>query len=767
MSRTKIILVSILVSVVLLACLGLLGYFVGKTMRRAHLRMEARSAFAAEEWDKAEKLLNRYIGQDPDSEEDIVRLAQVYRHFGDTEKEMRCWHRASSLNPLKPEYWDTYTECAMNARAFPHLYSSLNRRIHFNEDVAPKDKMLYLICAFMMDRVKDAEQYYEHMLKEDPEAFRQDDLGRFAEFLVTFRKLSPDERSSFMEHAVQSDNPVVRLESILLSLASLRLADEDETILEQEEAMLKQAAAMNRFAVTPLLVSFYFSHLRFASVIETAEPYLADIENVLVSIFYAESCVYGAQPEKLKPLIEHFHSLGRKYRSQANYFEALYEFSQGSENNDSLVKHMQELGGAAQTDLANLINLQISLNSDNEERICSTLETIMMNPPFYDLQERARSATRHYLGRKIEENPDSAEDPRIIKIAQLIFNPDEKDPLLMRVIIADQYKRNVLTRQIIQESLDAFPSDPYLLQVAAEFELFDGNPEQCLKYIEQFYDLKNEHLTAVDFLHMAALEVTGKIDEAAEEYTALVNNAELDRDILYRYFRFCIEHERRAELSRMAERLNASTVPDLKALAPFFQAEDLFLQGKKEEALSLLEAARTDHPGFALHAANMFSANDWLDQALSRYLALVGKHPDKRLVLANLSEVYLSKGMKAEALSYAKQSWETNQDNGLGQFVYAKMLAANGLYQDAEKVLKVPRRKVELPDETIKIWTDIMLHCVREDLANGLFPRALERSKHYLIFFPEDSTFQEFKARSEQELKRAQDVQKSEQQPAA
>ena len=69
-NKTKIILVVILVSVMLLTSLGFLGYFGGKTMRRSHLRVEAREAFAAEDWKKAEKLLNEYVQKDPNSEED-------------------------------------------------------------------------------------------------------------------------------------------------------------------------------------------------------------------------------------------------------------------------------------------------------------------------------------------------------------------------------------------------------------------------------------------------------------------------------------------------------------------------------------------------------------------------------------------------------------------------------------------------------------------------------------------------------------------------
>ncbi len=766
MKKTKLILITVLVSVILLACLGCLGYFGAKTVRRTRLRMAARSAFAAEEWKKAEKLLTEYVGKDPDSEEDIVRLAQVYRHFGNTGEEMHSWYKASALNPLKPEYWDSYTECAMNARDFGHLYSSLGRKLVLNADLAPKDRIRYLICAVMTKRIKEAEKFYGETIKADPEAFKKDDLGRFAEFLVVSDRQAPVERTNFINDGMKSDDPVVRLESILRYLVDLEMSDEDEdSVFEQEETMLKEALALNRYAVIPILANVYFFRLRFSSVIEIAEPYLADIENAMLSIFYAESCVYAGQSEKLKSLAEKTGTLGLKYRLLSSYFEALYDFSQGMEKSDDLAKHMQETSGAVKTDLSNLINLQIALNSDDMEKMCVSLETIMRNPPFYNIRERACTAVRHYMVAKIGEKPELAEDTRMIKLAHLLSTVDKADPLLMRIRISDLRKKNMLSSQILQENLDVFPVDPYLLQVAAEYELFtNGDPEKCIEYTERFYALKDEKRSSTfDLLHMLALELSGKIDEATKEYTALVDNTEMDREILYRYFRFCIDHERQAELSKMAARLSSSDVPDLKALAPFFRAEELFLQEKKDEALSVLESAKTDNPDFALRAASLFSSYDKLDQALSRYLALVGKHSDQKLVLADIAEVYLAKGMKPKALSYAKQAWETNHDDGIGQFVYAKMLVANGLYQDANKALIIPRRKIELPGEVRGLWTDIMLHCVREDIEKEQFRRALDRTNHYLTLFPDDATFLEFKARAEQELKKQQDSQKNEQ----
>lgn len=764
MKKTKLILVSILVLVILLACLGALGYFGVRTMRRSRLRAEAREAFAAEDWKKAEKLLGEYVGLDPDSEEDFVRLAQVCRHFGNSGEEMRCWYKASTLNPLKPEYWDDYITCAMNARDFGHLYSTLSRKIQLGNDLSRKERMLYLISAVMTNRAKDAEKYYEEMLKEDPETFQQDDLGRYAKFLVTMKKLTGVESSAFIEEGIRSDDPFVRLESVLFYLGDLVSSGKDaDTIDEQMETMLKEMADLNRFAGTPYLAEYYFSRLKFASVIEVAEPYLEDIPQILLSHVYAESCVYGAQPEKLKPLADRYRTLGPWYKLLASYFDALYDFSQGMEKNDDLFKIMQEIGGSVHTPLANLINLQIALNNDNLEKICTTFETIMKDPPFYDVRERARSAVRQYLWDKINAESALANDPRVVKLAQLLSTPGNEDPFLMRLTVSDLYRKKMLTRQILEENLRVFPDDPYLLQTAAEFELFNGGPERCLEYTERFYEVKDESTdsSAFDLLHMLALELSGKIDEAAKEFTAMVDHTEIDRGVLYRYLRFCISHDRQAELSKMADRLDASTVPDLKALAPFFRAETLLLQGKKDEALSLLKNAKTDQPDFAFRAATLFSTYDVLDEALSRYLALLDKYSNKQLILANIAEIYLAKEKKAEAVSYAKQAWEANRETTLGQFVYAKMLAANGQYQDAEKVLRIPNRKVELPEEIGKLWTDIMTHCVQEDLEKGSFQRALDRAKHYLTLYPDNAAFREFRTRAEQELKKASDRERS------
>ena len=829
MKKTQIILAVITGLVVLYACLGLVGYLGAKKMRESRQRTEARAAFDAKDWKRAEKLLKAYVTDHIYSEEDFLRLAEVYRHFGNTEEEMRCLGRVSALNPRNREYWEDYLTCALNARAFPHLYTTLAYKLNLNEELSPREQLLYFICLIVMRREKDAEHFYESMLDEDPDAFQRDDLGRFAVFLMSYKELTPEDRGAFLKYGVESDDPFVQLESILYSLDELEPTDAEEnesedevepeseleaddevepeageeadeadpeageeaddeaepeseleaddeaepeageeaeakdgkerplSFFEKKEAILKRVVGMNRFVGIPIMAEFYFSQLKFGSVIELAEPYLADIDNARLAVIYAESCVFDGHPEKLNPLADHFRSFGQKYRSQTTYFEALYDFCQGEESYASLAGHMQDLGGAIQTDLAHLISLQLALHNDNVEKIRSSLETIMRSRPFYDLQSRARTSVRHYLEKKIEEDPAFADDSRMARLAQLVSTRDIKDPLLMRLVLSDLNRRNVVTKQILGEYLEDFPFDPYLLQIAAEFELFNDNPELCLQYTERYYTLKDaKRSTTFDLLHMLAQELSGNIDAAAREYTALVNNSEMDRGILYRYYQFCIQHKRVTELSNMAERLDASAVPDLKSLAPFFRAEVLFLQEQPDEALSLLETAKTDTLDFELHAADRFAAHGKLDQALSRYLELLDTYPDRNLVLDDIAEVYLAKGMKAEAVSYAERAWETDMDDAHAQYVYAKMLAANGRYQEAERALRIPYREVELEPEIAALWTDIMTHCVQEDFENRLFLRALDRANHYLILYPGDYEFQEMKNRAEEAFRQEQ-----------
>ena len=90
MKKPKIVLVIILISVILFASLGFLGYFGVKTMRRSRLRAEAREAFAAADWKTAEKLLLELKSVKGIKEASLERLSEVvgpakakivYEHF--------------------------------------------------------------------------------------------------------------------------------------------------------------------------------------------------------------------------------------------------------------------------------------------------------------------------------------------------------------------------------------------------------------------------------------------------------------------------------------------------------------------------------------------------------------------------------------------------------------------------------------------------------------------------------------------------------------
>ena len=69
---------------------------------------------------------------------------------------------------------------------------------------------------------------------------------------------------------------------------------------EEAEALLKQLVETNYFAGIPLLADFYYTNCRFSDVIDTLDPYLKKIDDIDLYLFYAESCVFAGELDKLK-----------------------------------------------------------------------------------------------------------------------------------------------------------------------------------------------------------------------------------------------------------------------------------------------------------------------------------------------------------------------------------------------------------------------------------------------------------------------------------
>ena len=194
----------IVLGLVLFACLLACGYFGVKALRRTRLRRAGMTAYEKKEYVLAERLLQTYVQQDPNAEAEYVTLANIYHEFGNTGMEAQMWQSASSLNPLKMEYYENMLTSAARATSYPLLYSILGRKAKTGEEFTDQELYLYVIACYRTGYMKDGNDAYEKAVSADPEAFHKDELGRLAEFMVNYSKLSNGEQNAYLTQAIQS-----------------------------------------------------------------------------------------------------------------------------------------------------------------------------------------------------------------------------------------------------------------------------------------------------------------------------------------------------------------------------------------------------------------------------------------------------------------------------------------------------------------------------------------------------------------------------------
>ena len=345
----------IVLGLVLLACLLTCGYFGVKAVRRTRLRRAAMEAYEKKDYVLAERLLHAYVQQDPNAEAEHVALANVYHEFGNTGMEAQMWQTASSLNPLKQEYYEKMLTSAVQSANYPLLHSILGRKAKVNEDFTDQELSLYVISSYRSDYLKDGNDAYEKAVGTDPEAFHKNELGRMAEFMVNYSKLSEAERNEFLNHAMKSEDPVVRFEALYTAFCRLKQLSGNDSDYETDiETLLKQIVEVNYYVGTQLLADYYFSNYRFSDTIDITAPYLKTIDEFGLYLLYAESCVFEEKTDELK-------ELEKKLRRSPGLFPILADYC------EILIPYMEdddEKLSAAVRKSGKLINSHLSTKSE-------------------------------------------------------------------------------------------------------------------------------------------------------------------------------------------------------------------------------------------------------------------------------------------------------------------------------------------------------------------------------------------------------------------
>lgn len=730
---------------VFLICMFSSFFYALKDIGKYRNYSRARAMLEAGDYEKAKELFIKVINEDSNKEDAIKAMAQIYHHYGDWANEVFFRQRLVRLNPLNDVYYHDFLNAAFRARNFGTIYPILNLKVMENPELPPEEGALYLISALHSEHASNGKAFYADRIKNDRKYFSETEYGRFAELLLNAFEITYDKARSMIASLPDIQDKQIRFETINTILYVLAKKGDRESD-EQMEKLLRESVELNEFAGAPMLADFYFSHYRFKDALKVCEDFFKTKMNIIMPIFYGESCLLSGQPELIPPLADRIRRLhGRQSKIIASYLDALYAFSEGDETR--LRAAMLETGSTIDTHVSSLMRLQLAIAADSPKEIFLLLEKIIKNQQFLDFPQRARTIALAYLLKQADS--DLVADPDRLTIcadiALMIQTPDDDVSFLKRIILLDRFKRDLLTEEELLSAMNTYSDDPVLLRIAAEYYLKRGQAGRTMDYITEYDSLKSiEKNDSMVILHILALDQLGRKDEAETEFRTLVESRE-DGMLLSLYYDFCAENKMVDSLKSLSTWIGSQPKdsPNRAAL-PFIRAEILLSEGEQDRAYDLFEKSQSDNPQLIFHAAMRLADAGRIDAALARLLSVRDTYPDKAFINLRLSALYHEKGDAKKALEYARTAWDVNQNDLQARYIYGKCLFEAGQYADVISVLKFPQFKASFPKEMLDLWFNAVHEQIRADFDAGRYTPAMENVKYLLIYFPDDKDGQEY-----------------------
>lgn len=739
----KRILILLGFAIVILVCVGACFFYAFKDIGKYRHYARASALYEAGDYEGARELFIKVISEDPNKEEAVAAMADIYRHFGDWANEAFFRQRLMRLNPLNPDYAADFMNAAFRARNFNSIYSLLNLKLMENPELPPEEGALYLVSALLSAHVPGGKAFYSARKRERRDYFSSTETGRLAELLLTASELDEKKVKACIESLDGIRDPQVRFETINVLLYYFSKQDDPESEAAIEK-LLFRAAELNNYAGAPMLADFYFSRGRFDETIRICEEYLKTKMNAQMPIFFGESCVLSGQAERIRPLADKIRNLhGRQSKTLAAYLDALVAFCE--EDLPRMRTFLLEAGSTIETPLSLLMKFHLAVLNDSPKEILPVLGSIMRKP-FLDFQTRAGAVSMLYLLKKFDNGvPDEDTLQDCAGIAALIQEPDERSSFLQRIILLDHRNRGILKEDEVLSSLERYPDDFIMLRIAAEYYLQNGQPERAMDFISAYNELKDvPDRSFIAVLHLLALAELGREQDAEKEFRTLLEE-DGGETLLYPYYSFCIESGLLDSLKSLASWLE--TLPkdsSVRSALPFVRAEILYADAAtKEQALDLFEKSESDDPRFVFHAATRLAKAGRLDAAFKRYLSIRDTAPDKALVDINLSELYFGRGEKDAALASARSAWQESRNSLLSRYTYGKRLFELGQYADVLDVLNFPLYKASFPEEMLNLWEKCIRECIKADFDAGRYGLAQEKARHLVTYFPRDKFGQE------------------------
>ena len=226
---------------VVLLCLSSSFYYAFKDIGKYRNYRLASAVFEAGDYETAKELFLKVISDDPNKEDAIKAMADIYHHYGDWSNEAFFRQRLMRLNPLSEDYFQDFLNIAFRARNFGTIYSHLNLKVMENPELPPEEGALYLISALHSDHVSNGKMFYAERIKHNPRYFSDTEPGRYAELLLKASELNREKVRNVIDTLPNIKDTQVRFETINTLLYFLSKQEDGES-KELMENLLRESA---------------------------------------------------------------------------------------------------------------------------------------------------------------------------------------------------------------------------------------------------------------------------------------------------------------------------------------------------------------------------------------------------------------------------------------------------------------------------------------------------------------------------------------------
>jgi len=654
---------------ILLGCVGIMGFLLFSNYQNVSLLRQAQSNFQRGDADSlaaADAQLRQLIANDDDNEAAYIMLGEIAGKQQIYPEQVYFCYMAHKLNPLSAENRQRYIRSLLFARNFGRLENFFT----FQSDTDDTGKQLLLYAA---GRNGSFDKYKNSLTI--PES--KNNIAALAFLLFGDHKSSNQEKLDALKNFPQED--AFLKQEIIAAQAELQLADGN---IDQAEKALLQAYELNPFAFAPALGRFYINFRSFGKGLPVFEKYLATYHDQAIAMQTAEIYCLLGRADKIAGLRQQYQSDdGGSAMLCCYYFDALAAMAK--DDQESLKELTVPLRKSINTPLAAFMFFCVDIQDGNPAEIRKSYAGLLSHRPFLDLQSRADDMVSALLKRQLTRN--SLVDAEFIALANLLYRR-KPEAFTAKLLLLDQRNKGKMESALLQDALSRFHRDPGINKIAIEYYLendrahagklitafrknFPEKQHELLRY-EIAMAMKNR-----DFEQASRLFQAGFSPEIAPEYWKFASTLKRENDLQF--------------LSREP------------LYAPFCQAVIKMNRNEYDAACSLLEKAEvSDNEELLFFAAKTLAENGRNQAALAKYALFKPDSPYQLAVLMNCAELYAENGDLARSLEFSARAYHLAPDLPEAMFCYAGKLKKNGSPEMIPDVVKItsPRLRTELTE---------------------------------------------------------------------